>query len=264
METSIELITPEIAAKILENNMGNRKPNGGVVKRYAQMMLGGDWETTHQGIAIGSDGRLLDGQHRLMAVAISGVSVNMLVSRGVPLHQYYIFDAGYKREDWQNLNINKKQCEVAKMLLTIANVQATRAFSPSEILATSDLIEVIHNTIMEGSQSTPRIFGAAPVRSAACAAVLLGESTAHDAAKKYKALVNYHMEEFTPTMQAFARQVANGTIRPNGGGVGRIQLMTRVYPVFTSEEKTTLTYSKRLEDELSRKIGKLLKGRIKC
>lgn len=264
METSIEIITPEIASKILDNNKGNRKPNGAVVKRYAQMMLNGDWETTHQGIAIGSDGRLLDGQHRLMAVAVSGVTVKILVSRGVPTHQYYIFDAGYKREDWQNLKIDKKQCEVAKMLLSIADTTTTRAFTPSEILATSGLIEGIHSKIMEGGKSTPRIFGSAPVRAAACAAVLLGECTAESAAKKYRALVNYNMDDFTTTMQAFARQVANGTIRPNGGGVGRIQLMTRVYPVFTAEEKSTLLYSKRMEEDLTRKIGYLLKGRIKC
>ena len=52
METSIEIITPEIASKILDNNKGNRKPNGAVVKRYAQMMINGDWETTRHALRL--------------------------------------------------------------------------------------------------------------------------------------------------------------------------------------------------------------------
>lgn len=40
----------------------------------------GHWDSTHQGIAIASDGTLIDGQHRLLAIVEAGKSVKMNVT----------------------------------------------------------------------------------------------------------------------------------------------------------------------------------------
>ncbi len=47
-------------------------------------MRKGHWAVTHQGIAFDTNGNLIDGQHRLEAIRISGVSVKIMVTTGVP------------------------------------------------------------------------------------------------------------------------------------------------------------------------------------
>src|SRR4051812_36080512 len=85
MKTKPESITPAIAAAILKNNIANRPVRQMAIDEYAQEMSAGRWALTHQGIAIDEKNTLLDGQHRLLAVMQSGVTVVMQVTRGVPV-----------------------------------------------------------------------------------------------------------------------------------------------------------------------------------
>lgn len=71
------VVTPALAKQWLEKNTNNRNVNFAKVKKMAKDMREGHWDTTHQGIAIATDGTLVDGQHRLMAVVESGVTVRM-------------------------------------------------------------------------------------------------------------------------------------------------------------------------------------------
>lgn len=77
-------VTPEIAKEWLSRNRGNRPLREATVASYARDMRNGDWLTNHQGIAFYTDGGLHDGQHRLSAVVVAGVTVRLLVSQGWP------------------------------------------------------------------------------------------------------------------------------------------------------------------------------------
>jgi hypothetical protein len=82
---NFEFVTPPIAVGWLETlNSTNRKINKSAVKRLGADLAAGKFLTTHQGIAFDSMGGLLDGQHRLKAIVLTGVSSWMLVSRGWP------------------------------------------------------------------------------------------------------------------------------------------------------------------------------------
>lgn len=73
-------VTPEIASAWLSGcNTHNRKLVDAHVERLANEMRAGRWKLTHQGIAFSSNRVLLDGQHRLWAVLISGVTVPMRI-----------------------------------------------------------------------------------------------------------------------------------------------------------------------------------------
>lgn len=76
-------VTPEQAKKWLANNTQNRALNRKRVAALATEMREGRWKLTHQGIAFGPTGVLLDGQHRLAAIVASGVAVKMLVTTGL-------------------------------------------------------------------------------------------------------------------------------------------------------------------------------------
>ena len=79
----VEEITPEVATQYLAMSKGNRKLSTGAVNSYARDMKSGAYDLTHQGIAFFDDGSLADGHHRLEAIKKSGVTVQMLVVRGV-------------------------------------------------------------------------------------------------------------------------------------------------------------------------------------
>jgi hypothetical protein len=95
MEIERMLVTPELAARLLERNPHNRNLNAVRVKQYAQKMREGRWVLTHQGVALNGNGNLVDGQHRLAAIVASGCAVEMLVTSGV--HERDVIDTGRSR-----------------------------------------------------------------------------------------------------------------------------------------------------------------------
>lgn len=69
--------------------MGARNPEAKFpqqtnTKRYSSKICSRNknkrYQLTHQGIAIGVDGTLLDGQHRLLAIAKAGISVPIVIA----------------------------------------------------------------------------------------------------------------------------------------------------------------------------------------
>lgn len=92
------LVTPAIAKRWLEQNTdSNRNISNTTVESYAREMTAGRWSLTHQGIAFNVVGELVDGQHRLNAVVLSGVSVVMLVTTGLRVEYNSPIDVGYNR-----------------------------------------------------------------------------------------------------------------------------------------------------------------------
>lgn len=98
MRAQIQTITPEIAEGWLSRNTHNRHIRPTVTAAYARDMASGDWQLNGESIKIGSDGTLLDGQHRLLAVVESGASVEMLVVTGIENTHQETMDAGVKRQ----------------------------------------------------------------------------------------------------------------------------------------------------------------------
>lgn len=83
---SWELITPAIAREMLTHNPKklNRNLKKRSVRGFVADMVSGNWSPSHQGIAFDINGNLIDGQNRLEAIVLSGVSVPFLICRGVP------------------------------------------------------------------------------------------------------------------------------------------------------------------------------------
>lgn len=97
VRSTVELITPEVAAQMLERNTSNRPLSNSLARRYASDMAAGRWEYNGQDILFTDDGDLLDGQHRLTGVTIAGVPVLMGVKRGLPGAVFDTIDAGRGR-----------------------------------------------------------------------------------------------------------------------------------------------------------------------
>jgi len=100
MAKDIELIdiTPALAHEYLGANTHNRNLRQSVVLAYAADMAEGNWRWNGESIKFAADGTLLDGQHRLAAIAESGKTVPALVVRGLPPVAQETVDGGAKRK----------------------------------------------------------------------------------------------------------------------------------------------------------------------
>ena len=92
------LIAPEMARRWLaDGNVANRHLVQSYCERLARDMKEGRWILTHEGIAFDSQGRLLDGQHRLRSVVIADVAVEMFVWLNITPKALLAINTGRKR-----------------------------------------------------------------------------------------------------------------------------------------------------------------------
>lgn len=98
MQTAeIVTITPEVAEQWLGANTHNRNLSRMYIDRLAGAIRRGEWQFNGESIKFNGDGTLIDGQHRLSAIAKSGVPVAALVVHNVSMSAQDTVDVGKKR-----------------------------------------------------------------------------------------------------------------------------------------------------------------------
>lgn len=97
MQTEIVTITPDMAKSMIGQNINNRNLNQIRARGYAAEMKAGRWRMTGEAIKFDAEGRLLDGQHRLMGVILSGVPADFLVLTGMERGTQEFMDSGRAR-----------------------------------------------------------------------------------------------------------------------------------------------------------------------
>jgi hypothetical protein len=90
-------IGPDEAAVLLEHNSSNRSISANHVARLAGAMQRGEWQFNGDSIKLNGTGRLLDGQHRLLAVIKSGTRHSFLVVEGLSAETQETVDVGRNR-----------------------------------------------------------------------------------------------------------------------------------------------------------------------
>jgi hypothetical protein len=97
MQCQVVDVTPALAQKWLGQNTHNRNIRDRAVLTYARDMEAGRWAQNGEAIKFAADGTLLDGQHRLHAVTLAGVTVQLLVITGLQNATQETMDAGSRR-----------------------------------------------------------------------------------------------------------------------------------------------------------------------
>lgn len=128
---TLEFITPDLAQQHLEGQH-NRKLRDLRVAKIAGMILSGDFELTHQGIALDSDGRLKDGQHRLHAIIKAGVGVWLWVYRGLSKKAVSHIDTHAPRSDADAANLEGWAERVSNSFMAVARIMFV-GFKPGRI-----------------------------------------------------------------------------------------------------------------------------------
>jgi hypothetical protein len=93
----IQLVTPAMAQRWLEGNVDNRNLREPRVLGHSQVLQRGEWELTGDALVFDEDDTLLNGQHRLSAVVVTGISARFLILRGVPSKAQEVMDTGLSR-----------------------------------------------------------------------------------------------------------------------------------------------------------------------
>lgn len=94
---SIEEVDPATATQWLLRNENPRRMRGPKVKQYAGAMKRGEWVLSNDAITFDRHGRLINGQHRLSAVVMAGITMQFMVMRNSPDGLFDVADSGLGR-----------------------------------------------------------------------------------------------------------------------------------------------------------------------
>lgn len=127
--TVVMSITPEIADRWLGKNIKNRHVREEVVASYARDMTSSAWKLTGESVKWSVDQVLLDGQHRLLAIAKSGKTIQTFVTFNLPTDAQEAMDTGSKRTaaDALSLSDEKYSALLAGAIRLALSVQANGA-----------------------------------------------------------------------------------------------------------------------------------------
>ena len=108
----IEIITPEIAARYIKKNINgeyaNRRIKPANVAKICNIMINDEWYTDVNPIIFDSNGNMIDGQHRLLAIIKTGKSIRMAVKRGVNPESFKALDQNESRDAVDFADIERK------------------------------------------------------------------------------------------------------------------------------------------------------------
>jgi hypothetical protein len=198
LKFSVKTFNAKSARKFLEEHEGPNRPQGSAdIKRYAQLMVSGEWALTHQGIAVSTEGNLIDGQHRLEAICYAkenldtDVSVKLVVATGLDPSVFDILDQGRNRKAKDAFSIEGREypavLEVAVRLHWIRvngkRVKGTGKLRIAEMqdhLKQYPEIETAVQFIMEELATPVKVMGMTPGYASALYAVQLGTRDDYD------------------------------------------------------------------------------------
>lgn len=206
LTSNVELVTPEVAKKYLENNSVNRTLRQSNVKQMCELLTNGSFMLTHQGIAFSKEGLLLDGQHRLNAIVKTGISAKMMVSRGYDKETYIAIDGGASRSIVDRTDLNRKTAEITRFFLeyTFSGHYTYKDSKMNMRLADSG-IRKLHEELDEYCNRNVRKFSRVQIRAAAIILVLTGHDKDY-VFNLYKNLVLMRFSELPVIVHSLIRQ----------------------------------------------------------
>lgn len=95
---SVVEVTPEVARKWLERNIGNRPASPAHIANIEKIIRDGRWKMTGDPIRFSKTGKLIDGQHRLQAILNTGATVTCVVMRDLDDEIFDVLDSGKPRQ----------------------------------------------------------------------------------------------------------------------------------------------------------------------
>lgn len=224
------MMTPEHAEKLLSGNYNNRSLRHGWANEIAKMIENGEWNLTHQAIAISTTGQLIDGQHRLTAIVKAKKAVPIILAEQCDPASFISIDKGIKRSTADSLGMNKKVVETIAFLMRIAGARAERPSLVKELMNTE--YGYAAEMLIKVCSTTRRGASAAGIKAGAvCQMVETGKY--EKIAQNYKRFINLDYSNMPPLLLNLEKQIASGTAH----SAERDWLFCRAYRAFDLSPK---------------------------
>jgi len=174
------LVTPDVARALLATQANNRRVRERRVVEYARAMADGKWiAQTNQQIGVCADGRLIDGQHRLLAVILNGKPIEMEITVGMPIEVQKVIDGACPRNAEDHTGIPSKYCSVYKMAFLQAGMDVEyRCDWYLEAMHRSHFGELVRKTV-DAATGNRRMFSCRSIKLGVAAALCVSESSVH-------------------------------------------------------------------------------------
>ena len=204
IETQLQVITPKEATRIIEkSNIDNRKVRLHHVEWFSNLIKNGEWVLTHQGIAFDVNGRLVDGQHRMLAIAKSGIDTPILVTRNLEPEAYNAIDTHSKRNTADIYKINTKFAAFITTASKFKKGSCGTKFNDTEILNVIKKTSHFFDTLVGGAKV--RYFTSGGAISALLYTYITKDSSQKYIASLYKNLKSLNYLELPPVGHAFVK-----------------------------------------------------------
>lgn len=227
---SIVTVTPEMATRWLSKNIDNRRVSPQRAKAIHDDMAEGAFQTTGQGITLGYDECLIDGQKRLMGIVSSGVAVDLVVFHDERLMnpRGAMIDRPEVRTEAYILDKNERTIAAARCIIKLAGSNSFTGMAKLSkvVSAIEGDMDALLNAIGTQAHTTTR----APIK---CAILTLAHGSADaDAIRaEYRAFVLNHPDGMSsPVRQLRDWMIRNASMK--GGGRVDMELFVRTYTTF--------------------------------
>lgn len=209
MHSEIVSITPDMAKDLITKNAKyNRKLTKTSVEKYARAMVKGDWALTPQGIIVEtSTDEVIDGQHRLHAIAQTGVTVDMYVTYVTGENTYKFLDQGRKRDFADLSGLPKSVTVVVHQTLRLADTQLKGiTYAEAEPYLFGRLGREAQE-FYDNVNPTGYMWNNAVFKSMAICSIIAGKMPKQEVYDLYNNFLNLNTEGMSPCRRNFLRQV---------------------------------------------------------
>jgi hypothetical protein len=206
-------INPALAREFLSRNKNNRpfKKDHGASLSLA--FARGEYRETHQGIAFDEDGNLLDGQHRLWAIAQQSddFSVRMLVTYNLPRNQAWdaidVYTA--RRTAADVLGINSGLAAVCNLAVRVVFGHC-RGVTPSLLAPVAEGFDADWRMLANIGGTKVKTWSSRAMRLAAMSVMGMYPNEKERITNLYEAVLSGDFENMTKLAQAAYRAWAQG------------------------------------------------------
>lgn len=255
VETKLITMTPELAKKYLEKNISNRPLRNNGVDYIAGIIKRGEWEVTHQGIAIDENGLFIDGQHRLHGIIKAGIAVDILVTTGVSRKSYGVIDGQLPRNLSDKSGINKRAIEV--LAFSMKQFEAIIRPTAQQAQYRYQYLEPLISAQQDKCSSNIKTLSSTGFR-AAVMVNMIGCKDDSFVLETYYNLVNGNVSKLSRSGESLMKQVLRGTLlsdRSIGsneitGHFAQKCIFIKAYFIFNEKNKNKTLASMKDESDL--------------